>query len=86
MALLCLVVLCALGQAWGSVGAVDGVFSKSDRKDLANLMKDQQQKDGSWGSLENTYEAVSALLALKYSFARPNSCPSCCPPCRRTRD
>lgn len=72
---MCLVVLCALGQAWGSVDAVDGVFSKSDRKDLAGIVSGQQQKDGSFGSLEDTYEAVSALLALRYHSA-PIQAPS----------
>jgi len=65
VALVCLVALCVLGQAWGSVGAVDGVFSKADRKGLADIVSEQQRKDGSFGSLEDTYEAVSALLALR---------------------
>lgn len=62
---MCLV-LCVLGQAFAAVGAVDGVFSKEDRKQLIEVLHAQQQKDGTFGSLEDTYEAVSALVSLKY--------------------
>lgn len=67
---MCLV-LCVLGQAWAATGAVDGWFSKEDRKELIDVLYSQQQKDGSFGSLENTYEAVGALVSLKYDGSLP---------------
>lgn len=65
LAILCLA-LCVIGQVLAGSDAVDGWFSKEDRKELLEVLAAKQQKDGSYGSVEDTYEAVGALFALKY--------------------
>ncbi len=40
---------------------VDDVFTDSDASDLKSVVKAAAKKDGSFGSLEDTFDAVNAL-------------------------